>query len=64
MDDLLLFTPSKGAHMAKLEGLLKALEWIEDPQRSVNYLGQICPIWVMRYSFRTKEFAANLLDTD
>ena len=25
MDDLLLFTPSKGAHMAKLEDLLKAL---------------------------------------
>ena len=24
-DDLLLFTPSKGAHMAKLEDLLKAL---------------------------------------
>ena len=24
MDDLLLFTPSKGAHMAKLEDLLKA----------------------------------------
>ena len=25
MDDLLLFTPSKGAHIAKLEDLLKAL---------------------------------------
>ena len=25
MDDLLLFTPSKGAHMAKSEDLLKAL---------------------------------------
>ena len=25
LDDLLLFTPSKGSHMAKLEGLLKAL---------------------------------------
>ena len=25
MDDLLLFTPTKGAHMAKLEDLLKAL---------------------------------------
>ena len=25
MGDLLLFTPSKKAHMAKLEGLLKAL---------------------------------------
>ena len=25
MDDLLLFTPSKGSHMAKLEDLLKAL---------------------------------------
>ena len=25
MDDLLLFTPSKGSHIAKLEDLLKAL---------------------------------------
>ena len=32
MDDLLLFTPSKGLHMDKLEDLLKALltKWIKD----------------------------------
>ena len=43
MDDLLLFTPSKSSHMAKLEDLLKALlkmDW-KYPQRNVNYLGQI-----------------------
>ena len=33
MDDLLLFTPTKKAHMAKVEDLLKA-------QKSVNYLKQ------------------------
>ena len=32
MDDLLLFTPSKKAHIAKLEDLLKGIEkeWIEN----------------------------------
>ena len=32
IDDLLLFTPSKKVHIAKLEGLLKALRkiWIEN----------------------------------
>ena len=46
MDDLLLFTPSKGAHMAKLEDLLKALlkNGLKISQRSVNYLRQICTI--------------------
>ena len=51
MDDLLLFTPSKGSHIAKLEDLLKALlkNGLKYSQRSVNYLGQICNTWVMKY---------------
>ena len=35
MDDLLLFTPSKSSHMAKLEDILKAL------LKNANYLEQI-----------------------
>ena len=27
------------------------------PQRNVSYLGQICIMWKMRYSQRTREFA-------
>ena len=32
MDDLLLFTPSKGSHMDKLEDLLKGIveKWLKD----------------------------------
>ena len=43
MDDLLLFTPSKSSHMAKLEDLLKALlkNGLKYPQRNDNYLEQI-----------------------
>ena len=61
MDDLLLFKPSKGSHMAKLEDLLKALlkKGLKYPQRNVNYLEQICTTWEMKYSYRTKEFASN-----
>ena len=35
-----------------MKGITK--EQIEDPQRSVNYLGQIYTIVEMRYSFKTK----------
>ena len=39
MDDLLLFTPSKKAHMTKLEDLLKALLKMDlrYPQGNVSY---------------------------
>ena len=42
MDDLLLFTPSKSSHMAKLEDLLRALlkNGLEISPK-VNYLEQI-----------------------
>ena len=51
MDNLLLFTPSKRAHMAKLEDLLKALHenGLKNLQRSVNYLKQNYNIWGMSY---------------
>ena len=40
MDDLLLFTPSKDSHMAKLEDLLKALleEWIENIPKEMSII--------------------------
>ena len=51
MDDLLLFTPSKKVHIAKLEDLLKALLQMDlkYPQRSVSYLKQNYNIWEMLY---------------
>ena len=51
MDDLLLFTPSKSSHIAKIEDLLKALlkTGLKILPKNVSYLGQICNTWVMRY---------------
>ena len=45
--DLLLFTPSKKAHMAKLEDLLKALpkNGLKTSPKSVSYLKQNCNTW-------------------
>ena len=42
MDDLLLFTPSKKAHVTKLEDLLKTLlkNSLKYPQGNVSYLKQ------------------------
>ena len=52
MDDLLLFNPSKGYHVTKWEDLLKGLlkSSLKVSQRKVNYLEQICNIWIMKYS--------------
>ena len=51
MDDLLLFTPTKKAHMAKLEDLLKALlkNWLKISPKSVNYLRQSYNTWGILY---------------
>ena len=51
MDDLLLFTPSKKTHMAKLEDLLKALlkNGLNISPKSVSYLKQNCNTWEMLY---------------
>ena len=52
MDDLLLFTPSKGAHMAKLEDLLKALlkNGLKISPKNVSCLEQNYNIWEIQYS--------------
>ena len=51
MDDLLLFTPSKKAHLAKLENLLKALQknGLKISPKKCNYLEQNCNIWETQY---------------
>ena len=51
MDDLLLFTPSKKTHMAKLEDLLKSLlkTVLKYPQGNVSYLKWSYDIWKMLY---------------
>ena len=51
MDGLLLFTPSKKVHMAKLEDLLKALLKMDlrYSQRNVSYSKQNYKIWETLY---------------
>ena len=51
MDDLLLFTPSKKAHMDKLENLLKALRknGLKISPRNVSHLEQNYNIWEILY---------------
>ena len=52
MDNLLLFSHSKRAHMAKLEELLKALlkNGLKISPKSVGYLKQNYNTWGMSYS--------------
>ena len=51
MDDLLLFTPTKKAHVAKLEDLLKALlkNGLKISPKSANYLKQSFNTWETPY---------------
>ena len=51
MNDLLLFTPTKKAHMAKLENLLKALlqNGLKISPKSINYLKQSYNTWGTLY---------------
>ena len=51
MDNLFLFTPTKKAHMAKLEDLLKALlkNGVNIFPKSVNYLKQSYNTWGTLY---------------
>ena len=51
MDDLLLFTPTKKAHMAKLEDLLNALlkNGLKLFPKSGNYLKQSYNTWGILY---------------
>ena len=50
-DDLLLFTPTKEVHMAKLEDLLKALlkNELKISLKSASYLRQNYNIWGISY---------------
>ena len=51
MHDLLLFTPTKKAHMAKLRDFLKALLKMDlkYQQKSFSYLKQNYKIWEIQY---------------
>ena len=59
MDDLLLFTPSKGSQIAKLEDLLKAFpkNGLKFPQSNVPYLEQNYSIWAIQFLLKTDESA-------
>ena len=54
MDDLLLFTPTKKSHMAKLEDLLKVLLKMDSkyPQRNTNFLKDSCSTLETLYSLK------------
>ena len=57
MDDLLLFTPSKKSHIAKLEDLLKALLKMDLRycQRNVSYVSKRLPESARNYSITELE---------
>ena len=58
MDDLILFTPSKEAHMNKLEDILSALlkNGLKYHPRNANYLRPACNIWEMKYLLKAKRY--------
>ena len=58
MDDLLLFTPSKKSHIAKLQDLFKALLKMDlrFHQRNFSYLEESYSMWETQYSCRIGEF--------
>ena len=58
MDDLLLFTPSRKVHMAKLEDLLKALlkNGLKISPNNVSYLKQNYNTWGMSYLQEIEKF--------
>ena len=60
MDDLLLFTPSKGLHLNKLEDLLKALlkNGLKISPKN-NCSDTICNTWIMKYLFKTGRYVYN-----
>ena len=61
MDDLLLFAPSKGSHMDKLEDLLKALlkNGLKISLKKCQLLELIYSIWIMKYLYKTREYVYN-----
>ena len=58
MDDLLLFTPTKKSHIAKLEDLLKALlkNGLKISPKKCELLEKNCNIWEILYLLRIGEF--------
>ena len=54
MDDLLLFTPAKKSHIAKLEDLLKMLlkNGLKISHKKCLFLEKYYSIWEMLYSLR------------
>ena len=61
MDDILLFTPSKKSHIAKLEDLLKALlkNRRKVSPKNVNCLERNYNIWATQSLLRTGEFVSS-----
>ena len=61
MDDLLLFTPTKKSHIAKLEDLLKALlkNGLRSHQRNVSFLEKNYNTWFILFLLKTRELAPN-----
>ena len=61
MDDLLLFTPSKGTRMDKLEDLLKVFlkNRLKISPKGANCLELIHNIWVTKYLYKIKEYVYN-----
>ena len=57
MDGLLLFTPSKKSHIAKLEDLLKA--FLQNRLKIFSYLERNYNVWVPQYLYKIEEFALN-----
>ena len=58
MDDLLLFTPSKGSHIAKLEDLLKVL-LKNGLKSSPKKQEQDYSIWSIQFLLKTEGFLSN-----
>ena len=61
MDDLLLFTPTKKSHIAKLEDFLKALlkNGLKISQRKCSSLEKSYSIWEILYLLRIGECLLN-----
>ena len=61
MNNLLLFTPMKKSHIAKLEDILKALlkNWLKISTKKCQYLEQNYNIWVTQYLYKIEEFVSN-----
>ena len=61
MDDLLLFTPTKKAHMAKLEDLLKALlkNGLKISLKSASYLKENYNTWGIQYLLKKRRCVLN-----